>query len=45
LTLRVLDHMTARAVGLRGSALLVRPDGVPAALGPLGIPLAGDRAR
>jgi putative polyketide hydroxylase len=28
-TVRVLDHMAARAVGLRGSALLVRPDGVP----------------
>ena len=45
LTLRVLDHMTARAVGLRGGALLVRPDGVPAAFGPLGIPPAGDRER
>ena len=32
LAVRVLDHMAARAVGLRGGALLVRPDGVPAAL-------------
>ncbi len=31
LTVRVLDHMAARAVGLRGGALLVRPDGVPVA--------------
>ena len=30
-TVRVLDHIAARAVGLRGSALLVRPDGVPVA--------------
>ena len=45
LTVRVLDHMAARAVGLRGGSLLVRPDGVPTALGSLGIPLAGDRAR
>ena len=45
LTVRLLDHMAARAVGLRGGALLVRPDGVPAALESLGIPLAGDRAR
>ncbi len=45
LTIRVLDHMAARAVGLRGGSLLVRPDGVPTALDSLGIPLAGDRAR
>ena len=31
LTVRVLDHMAARAVGLRGGTLLVRPDGVPVA--------------
>ena len=49
LTVRLLDHMAARAVGLRGGALLVRPDGVPVALEShareLSIPLAGERAR
>ena len=42
----VMDvRMTARAVGLRGGTLLVRPDGVPAALESMRIPLARDCVR